>query len=187
MSRLITSLMLLCLALWFAFVVAGAISAAVTFTVLPPLEPRIPGFDVLDSKAMGRLVAGLATEPIFKIADWAQLFFCLVLVGLLWLHPPGRWLHQRLLRRFFGGSVAAATLLLIGRAWLVQPPMQDDLLRYREAASMGNLDLAQEAVAAFEQWHHIAELLWGLTGLALLVALAMLGAHLGRSGMRQEP
>ena len=178
-SRCLTGLDLLCQSLWLAVVVAGGLSAATVFTPLPPLEPQIIGYEIDDVEMRGRLAAGLITQPLFELADIVQLIlFPLAIViiiaqrisGLLDRHSASQWI--RII------CIGLAGTFLVARFVFVNPPMHAHLDGYRDAARAGDLESARSKQTSFNEWHHTAERLWGLTGLCLIVSIAATGVSL---------
>ena len=187
-TRTFSALGLVFLSLWLAVVFAAGLSASVTFTVLPPMEPNIPGYESLDPEMRGRLIAGLVTEPVFRIADWSQIALCpLTILVIVLQGMAGLIDHRRVSQwiRLIGIGLAATFFLT--RLIFVNPPMNEHLDAYRAAAKVGDLSAAVAEQTQFNGWHHAAETLWGLTGLSLLVAITATGATLTTPRSKQDP
>lgn len=175
--RLVSMLCILSIALWLTCVVTTGVSAANTFSVLLKLNPVIPEYEAYDLARHGRLLAGLTVEPIFRMTDLAQLVLVpvtllLVVIQNTLIKPP------RVLRWINIGAVVIAIVLVLGRWIIIDPPMDAHLQSYREAARTGDMQTANKEQESFNDWHRIAEPLWGATGLLLLIGLASVGASI---------
>ncbi|MCH2133291.1 MAG: hypothetical protein MK116_06035 [Phycisphaerales bacterium] len=181
MSRSLSALGLLLLSSWLAVVCAAGLSAGVTFSTFPAQEPSVPGYEALDVETRSRLVAGLVTEPVFSIADMAQLILCPLVIIVLFLQARvGDLVRRRATHVIRVAAVAIATIVFFARWLFVNPPLNADLSAYRAAARDGDVVTALEILAGFEKWHHLAEGLWAAAAISLLIAIAATGAALPR-------
>ncbi|MEE2907145.1 MAG: hypothetical protein VX527_04850 [Planctomycetota bacterium] len=187
-GRLLSALGLLFLSLWLAVVVAAGLSASVTFTVLPPMEPTIPGYESMDPVMRGRLIAGLTTEPVFRIADWSQIVLCPLTIVVIVLQGLAGFIDRRRVSQWIRIiGIVLASVFFLARLVVVNTPMNEHLDTYRAAAKAGDLEKAAAEQTTFDGWHHAAETLWGLTGLSLLVAITATGATLATPRSKQDP
>jgi hypothetical protein len=165
---------LLCvLSLWLTAVLAAGMAAAIVFTHLPPLEPTAPIYEGLAQPYQARLIAGIATDPAFRIADGVQLV-CLPLSLVLFFLLEGKAIFHRrrvpVLTHVRGALILLAGFLLIGRTLTVGLQMDVHLQSERAAAAAGNFDLAITAQNAFLELHPTAAHLWEAS--AVVVGLA---------------
>ena len=175
--RFVSMACILSIALWLTCVVTTGVAAANTFSVLLKMNPIIPEYEAYDLARHGRLLAGLTVEPIFRMTDLIQMFLVpatllLVVMQNTLIKPPTvlRWINI--------GTVVIAIVLVLGRWTVIDPPMDTHLQSYREAARIGDMQTANKEQESFNDWHRIAEPLWGATGLVLLIGLASVGASI---------
>tara|TARA_B100000674_G_C37741524_1_gene869105 strand:+ start:348 stop:923 length:576 start_codon:yes stop_codon:yes gene_type:complete len=162
-------------ALWIASMLAAAAAAIGVFSVLPELEPILPGYRGVAVASHGRLASGLVTEPIFTATDMCQVALSSVLlasIGIHWWkrigaeHPFARW------------TWTATGLLASGCFWYrmlaVMPDLNRAMQRYHTAARSG--DEAETALAfkAFDAMHPIASTLMESTLVLVLLGLGAL-------------
>lgn len=174
MRKTVHILFWLVLAFWLASVIAPAIAAISAFTVLPEQKASIATYEAFfgdDTEGMGRMVAGYVTNPVFIVTDWIQWFlapaaFILALVEwqpLRTSRGAGNWI--RLL------AILAALVLVVIHNGSMSPQMNRDLTDYREAAAADDAERAQTAYTAFDRNHKMAETLFGIRGLLLIIAV----------------
>ena len=144
------------------------------FTQLPALGAELPeyrGFFGEDREGMGRLVAGFVTDPVFRVSGLAQLVLAplaLLLAGLEW-RPL----------RLAGGVAQAVRVTAIGlglalvlvHAIGMEPRMNATLTAYRTAALEGRSEAAVTSYKAFDVDHRIAQRLFELRLVLVLVAV----------------
>ena len=173
--RLVCMLCILCITVWIALVATTGIAAATAFTVIPGLTPTIPEYLAYDQLQHGRLLAGLTVEPIFQVTDVTQWILApaSLLLVLLWnslMRPP-------LVLKWINVSTIVIAIVLVACRWtIIDPPMNNHLESYRDAARSGDLEQAAAQLKSFTALHEIAEPMWGATGFMLLIGLASLGA-----------
>ena len=177
LRRLLSVFCVLSITLWLMSVVTTGFSAATVFPVLLDLNPTIPEYAAFDADRHGRLLAGLILEPIFHMANVAQWFLAplsvvLIIILSMVARPPKVLNYANL------GSISIAFLLVLGRWFIIDPPMDSHLESYRAAARAGDMETALTEQAAFNRWHRFAEPMWGLAGLVLLVSLISVSASL---------
>ena len=173
--RLLWTALLCVLSLWLTVILAAGMAAAVVFSNLPPLEPTAPIFEGLAQPYQARLIAGVATEPAFHIADVTQLIcFCLSMVLFVLLEGTAVFRQVRPLQRQVRGLliVLGGLLVLIRWQW-VGFAMQGHLTVERYAAEAGLFDKAIEAQNAFLELHPTAAHLWEVSAVVLLLAFAL--------------
>ncbi len=186
MARCLASILVwLSLAIWFAAVVSAGVSAMGIFATLPGLEPVLPAYSMLSPEAQGRIAAGLVTEPIFTATDLVQCLSSIALVAGVLLHwLLSRRVHRRIARWTWTLAIAVATGTLWGRVLFLMPGMNQQLHDYRQAASSGNMDVANSARHAFESMHPTASMLMETTAACLLLAILVGGAAAGLESIK---
>ena len=176
MNRTLSSMAIVTNALWLSVMVAAGLSAVITFKTVPTLEPVIAGYESVDEATRSRIISGLITGPMFNLADFAQWILAplllLIIVAQRLLNPGD---HRSVLSWISGLSILAACLIFTTRYLWLNPIMTADLETYRAAARGGDLELMRTTYAVFDRWHGLAENLWSLVALLLLVSLACLG------------
>ena len=185
-TRTLSSMGIVVNALWLSVIVAAGLSAAMTFKNVPPLEPVIADYESLDQATRSRIVAGLITGPTFEVADLVQWVLAPLLIIILIIQRASNpRLHRNLISWISTCSILAASLIFMARSLWLNPIMNSDLERYRAAARAGDSELVRTTYEIFDRWHVLAENLWGLVGLLLLISLACLGAMVpSRSSLR---
>lgn len=186
MARCLVSILVwLSLATWFTAVVSAGVSAMGIFATLPGLEPILPTYSMLSPEAQGRIAAGLVTEPIFTATDLVQCAASIALVAGVILHwLLSRRVHRRIARWTWTLAIAVATCTLWGRVLFLMPEMNQQLHDYRQAASSGNMDVADTARLAFESMHPTASMLMEATAACLLLALLVGAAAAGLESIK---
>jgi hypothetical protein len=173
--RILWTALLCVLSLWLTVILAAGMAAAVVFTNLPPLEPTAPIFEGLAQPYQARLIAGVATEGAFRIADVAQLI-CFPLAMVLFLLLEGKAVFRKVrpIERQLRGCLLIAGLLLVLIRWQwVGFQMQEHLAVERHAAQTGLFDKAIEAQNLFLELHPIAAHLWEASALVIGLAFVL--------------
>lgn len=174
--RLLWTALLCVLSLWLTAVLAAGMAAAIVFTHLPPLEPTAAAFEGLAQPYQARLIAGIATDPAFRIADGVQLvclplslvlFFLLEAKAIRRENALPKLVHVRVALIFLAGG------LVVGRKLTIGLQMDAHLQTERAAAAAGNFDLAISAQNAFLQLHPTAAHLWEASAVVVLVAFVL--------------
>ena len=177
MTSSLTSMGIVVNALWLSVIVAAGFTAIITFKTVPDLEPAVAGYEALDQATRSRIVAGLITGPGFDAADLAQWILAPLLVVIMVaqrISNPAS--HRNILSWISSLAVLAAVLIFMARCLWLNPNMSADLEIYRAAARAGDLEQVQATYESFDRLHGLAETLWSLVGLLLLVSLACMGA-----------
>lgn len=184
MRTLIHVLSWLVLSLWLAAIVSPGVAAMSAFTQLPAEGASIAVYEPFfgdDRAGMGRLVAGYVTDPIFTATDavqWLLAPVALVLTLIEW--RPFRITRGvgQIIRTI---AVAGALALVVLHNGSMAPRMAENLSTYRVAAAMNQPESANQALAAFDRDHRLAESLYGVRMLLVLVAI---GASAGAVALR---
>lgn len=175
----------LILSLWLASIVSPGVAAMSAFTQLPAEGASIDVYKPYfgdDQAGMGRMVAGYVTDPIFSATDavqWLLAPAALVLALLEW--RPFRTTQGvgQLIRII---AVAAALALVVIHNASMAPRMAEQLTAYRVAAAKNQPEEAGVALAAFDKDHRMAESLFGVRMLLVLVAI---GASAGAVALKR--
>ncbi len=163
---------LLCvIGVWLVALIAAGLTAATVFSGLTPLEPSSEAFAGYPQPWQWRYLAGLVTEPAFRIADLTQ-FICLPLTFLLllWQHRTGALCRTRVLDHVRTYLVLLASVLLMARWQSVQMAMTTLLETEREYVADGNWAGAQITQDAFLQYHGTASHFWEATTVVVAIA-----------------
>ncbi|MDG2031754.1 MAG: hypothetical protein P8J45_12185 [Phycisphaerales bacterium] len=175
----------LVLSLWLATIVSPGVAAISAFTQLPAEGASIAVYEPFfadDRAGMGRMVAGYVTDPIFSATDAVQWLLApaALLLALLEWRPfrITRGIGQ-LIRIL---AVAAALALVVLHNASMAPRMSEQLTAYRVAAAKNQPEKADAALAAFDEDHRLAESLFGVRMLLVLVAI---GASAGATALKR--
>jgi hypothetical protein len=174
MRRPLHILFWLTLSMWLALIAAPAMTAISAFTQLPRQGAMIPEYEAYfaeDPEGMGRMVAGYVTDPVFIATDRTQWIMAplALLFGILALRPfrigagPGQYICLLAL-------TAALGLVILHNASMA-PRMQENLNAYRTAAANDMRADAEKALAAFDIDHKIAEPLFGIRMMLVIVGI----------------
>ncbi len=164
----------LALTIWVSVLVAAAIAAATTFTVLPNLGLTLDAFSALPAADHGRIAAGKVMEPIFTLVDVVQAGAAAVVL----LTVVVQWLAFRCSLRRFANVVRVAAItiaagLFAWRAATLSPAMNRELRGYWSAAEAGEVAQAAGHRAAFDGMHPRASDLFSATlGLLVIAVVA---------------
>jgi hypothetical protein len=191
MSRVISLLWWVVLAVWFATAIAPAVTAMSAFTQLQALPLTVTDYhDYLgdDPQANGRLAAGFVTDPVFRVTDIVQIALAVLAVILFALGggrpPQGACAAKVVAGIGLAASIALTGVLAIGYG----PELNRELEAYRAAALVNDGTAADRHLAAFNRVHPMAERLHGVRALALLVLVAASGfAAAGAPTRRKDP
>jgi hypothetical protein len=191
----------LALSTWTSMLVAAAATAIAAFATLPAMDVSLGEYARFDGRQHGRIAAGAVAGPVFVWGDRVQLGAAAVVTVMLVVQlrrrgrkdSPGRlpglgrtlvrWADR--LRVVCIGMVAAA---LIGRVLFIMPVMNRTLTEYWEAAAAGQTERAHEQRAAFNRMHHPVSLVFNISLVLMLAAVAASGAALSpvREHEREE-
>lgn len=168
-AKLCSAIYWLALTLWVGVLVAAAVAAATTFTVLPKLGLTIESFGALPSVEHGRIAAGKVMEPIFTFVDIGQAVTGgIVLLMVLLQSFVFRVSLRRVANVVRVTAIVIAAGLFAWRAAALTPGMNRELRAYWSAAEAGDAPGASTHRAAFNEMHPVASDLFSAT-LALLV------------------
>jgi len=190
MIRFVHMLFWLTLTLWVAAVILPGAAGISAFIELPERHASIDTYSAYfgdDTKGMGRLVAGFVIDPLFvftNIAQWILAPAACVLALFEWRplrtsRGFSNWV------RLFALFAALGLVLLHNIAFA--PAMAADLAAYRAAAAANEAELADAAYARFDQYHLLAERLFGLRFLCLILAVCASAISTAMGPPRQEP
>ncbi|HYD01647.1 MAG TPA: hypothetical protein VEB22_10515 [Phycisphaerales bacterium] len=169
-ERLCTTAHLAALGLWAGVLAMTAAAAAVTFPTLKTIDPLVPSLDA-GSRPHWMYVGGRIVANVFLISHAAQAV-CAVLalasvVCLVRSRKPGA--PRRLPATLYCTSCAAG-LLGVYLLWL-WPRMRTNLHTYWSQLSIGAVDRARAAQAAFDADHPRASTLLQILLVIVLAAL----------------
>ena len=177
MRKTIHLLLLVVMALWLAMIIAPGMAGMSAFTQLPERHAEIAEYRDFfgeDHKAMGQMVAGFVTAPIFAFSDVAQWILAPLALLLVLL-------ECRPLRILRGGARYACLFAVTGALGLVLvhnagmgPRMNADMADYRDAVASMDVERAVEAKAGFNEYHDAAESLYGIRLVLVLTAIGTL-------------
>tara|TARA_Y100000589_G_scaffold330473_1_gene380186 strand:+ start:126 stop:761 length:636 start_codon:yes stop_codon:yes gene_type:complete len=177
MTRSLSSMGIVVNALWLSVIVAAGFSAILTFKTVPELEPMVAEYDLIDQTTRSRIVAGLITGPGFQMADLLQWILAPLLIAIIVTQRIANpQAHRNILSWISTLAVLTATAIFVSRYLWLNPTMNAELEIYRTAARAGDPEQIQTTYTAFDRWHVLAENLWSLVGLLLLISLACMGA-----------
>jgi len=165
----------LALALWASALVSAGVAASFTFATLPDLGVTIHEFAAYqpdDPEAHGRLAAGMVLEKVFTAVDFAQVALAPLAVLTLVLQFVVFRMRVRRLSSVIRASCIGIAIVLAGyHIFLQAPTMNRELRAYWDAARAGDVTVAEEHRAAFEEFHPRAEFIIQANLVLLLVAL----------------
>lgn len=172
--RLVQSVNVLALAVWLAALLAGGVSAAITFSTLKPLPVTLAGYTV-PAEDQWSLIGGMIANRVFVLADIVQ-FACALLAGVtlavLVISRSGgaaAWSGMHLSARLVGLS---ACLTVFGYHLLVlSQRLAVNLNAYWTAAKAGDSAKAAASKALFDADHPQASAV--LSTLAALVLCSL--------------
>ncbi len=186
--KIVNSIYWLALVIWISMIVAAGVAAMGVFRVLPGLDLRVPAYSEYlgeDGAAHGRFAGGKVMEPIFAASDLTQAAAAMVLVVCLviqWRMSAGRSGWGERVRMV---AIAAAVAILGMHAIWLAPKMNVALREYWRAASENRVDDARARQAEFDRLHPVADRLFGVRLMLLLVAVPASAVALGRGEERR--
>ena len=190
MRKTIHLLVFIVMALWLAMIVVPGMAGMSAFTQLPERHAEIAEYRDFfgeDHKAMGQMVAGFVTAPIFAFSDVAQWILAPVALVLALLEcRPFRILRGRARYVCLFAITGALGLVVLHNAGM-GPRMNADMADYRAAVAVMDVERAMTAKARFNEYHDAAESLYGIRLVLVLVGIGALAfaATPGAPGPRE--
>jgi hypothetical protein len=162
----------LALTAWVSVLVAAAVAATGTFSILPHLDLTVDGYALTAPADHGRLAAGKVMDPIFSAVDLVQMIaaplaILTLLIQFVAMKVP--WRSAANITRTIVLVLAAG--LLAGRAVLVTPEMNSNLRAFWSASEQGDTAAAEVHRQAFDAGHAVASPLYQATLLLLVIAV----------------
>ncbi|MFG0284119.1 MAG: hypothetical protein ACF8R7_06820 [Phycisphaerales bacterium JB039] len=174
------------LSVWLTALVVGAASAILGFRTMRQQEPTLPGFAGYEGEHW-RLLAGYMADRVFLMVDAVGVVAVLV-AGMTLAVGVARGLRiGRIGALVRAAAVLLSAAVLSANIFLVRPLLDQAVTEYREAAMAGDTTTALQKRDRYDQRHAIARSM--MTGLAALVAVALIGAiaQAGRPAQKDEP
>lgn len=158
------------LGIWLGALLMGGGTAAYIFPAMKnELQPTLPAYSAFP-EPHGVIAGGYVGEFVFLVLDITG--FLALFVAIISLVAAGvyRMSLRRISTMVRAGFLGMAMIAVAYQILAVAPQMREHLLAFREAARLGNVELAMQSREAFAAMHPLSTRVLGMTALCVLGA-----------------